>query len=118
MHLIRAEHALAGGTGTGVTTFADHINDLRDIDSYPTDYTPAGDEVAILQHHRRVNTLLQGLRLNDMYRWGIEPETANGTDPAAVWAPTAPSRNGALLPITIIEVRANCYLNANDCPAG
>lgn len=115
MHLILAEHELAtNGAGAAFNT---HINNLRAIDSYPTSYT-GGTEVAILQHHRRVNTVLQGLRLQDMYRWGIEPSTANGTDPAAVWAPTAPSRNGALLPITIIEVRANCYLNSNPCPGG
>ena len=68
LHMIVAEDALANSDGTG---FANAINALRDLDDNTAgyDYAPAGDEVAILQHSRRVNTLLMGLRLQDMYRW-------------------------------------------------
>jgi len=116
-HLILAEAAAAGVAGVG--TFADNINNLRAIDGYTTDYTTE-DVVATLQHHRRVNTVLQGLRLSDMYRWGLEPETTAGTDPAAVWAPASDAflRRGSMLPVTLIEVRANCYLNGLPCAGG
>jgi hypothetical protein len=115
-HLILAEVAAAAGN-TG--DFADAINDLRDIDGYTTDYTNE-DVVATLQHHRRVNTLLQGLRLSDMYRWGLQPQDNPGVDPAAIWAPAsdAVQRPGSMLPITLIEVRANCYLNGLECSGG
>ena len=115
-HLVLAETAAAGGN-TGGGTFVSHIQDLRAIDSYPAAYA-GGNEVATLVHHRRVNTVLQGLWLQDMYRWGLEPQVSEGTDAASVWAPTASARSQELLPITIIEVRANCYLNSNPCPGG
>ena len=113
-HLILAEAAAAGVAGVG--TFAANINNLRDIDGYTTDYTTE-DVVATLQHHRRVNTLLQGLRLPDMYRWGLRPNDNPGVDPAAIWAPSSDAelRTGSMLPITLIEVRANCYLNGLGC---
>lgn len=113
LRMIVAEDALAGGAGD----FAAQINAIRDLDdnSAGHDYTPAGDEVAMLQHHRRVNTLLMGLRLPDMYRWGLAPGAES--DPAARWAggSDAVVNAGAMLPITIIEVRANCHLNGQGC---
>ena len=49
-----------------------------------------------------------GLRLQDMYRWGLTmPEW--DAQSAAITAP------GTMLPITIIEIRANCYLNGLGC---
>jgi len=120
MHLIVAEHELAtngGGSGSG---FEAAINALRDIDdsdaAYDFDSDAFGDDVAILQHHRRVNTLVQGLRLQDMYRWGITP-TDVGSAPDARWqsGSTAVTAPGTMLPITIIECRANEFLDSNTC---
>ena len=49
-----------------------------------------------------------GLRLADMYRWGIkDAKWQSGSD--AILTP------GEMLPITIIEIRANCNLNGNGC---
>lgn len=114
LQLIVAEDALANSDGPG---FEAAINAIRDLDNSDAgyDYAAAGDEVEILQHTRRVNTFLMGLRLQDMYRWGLAPGT--DSDPGGRWAPqgeavTAP---GTMLPIAIIEVRANCYLNGRGC---
>jgi len=117
MHLILAEDELANGNSAGFET---HINHIRDMDG-STDFVSGGagmpTDVAMLQHMRRVNTVLMGLRLQDMYRWGLAPATASGSASSAVWAPgsDAVQRRGSMLPITIIEVRANCYLNGQGC---
>lgn len=105
MRLILAEQALAGDATFG--DFITHINALRAFD----DKDPFGGEVsdlAILQHERRINTLFMGLRLPDMYRWGI-------TD--VRWLPTntALTNPGTMMPITIVEIRANCHLNGLGC---
>ena len=62
----------------------------------------------MLRHTRRVNMMLQGLRLADMYRWGIR-------DPQWQDVSAASSRPGTMLPISIIEIRANCHLNGQGC---
>ena len=62
----------------------------------------------MLQHTRRVNTLYMGLRLQDMYRWGL-------TDPLWAAGSTALTNPGEMLPITIVEIRANCNLNGQGC---
>lgn len=115
MHLILAEHALAGGTTGG--TFQSHINDLRALDAGYTTTYPGGDDVNALQHHRRVNTLLMGLRLQDMYRWGLQAGDDPNTTAEARWqsVSVAVSTPGTMLPIAIVEVRANCYLNGLGC---
>jgi hypothetical protein len=117
MHLILAESAAAGNAAAlAEGTFVDHINNLRAIDGYTVAYA-GGNEVPTLIHHRRVNTVLQGLRLQDMYRWGIASGDDPNTLPAAAWqgASDAAQRPGSLLPITLIEVRANCHLNGLGC---
>ncbi len=103
MHLILAEHELASGTPAGFVT---HINHVRAMDEL-TDYdgvSPAPLEM--LQYERRVNLFLMGLRLTDMYRFGL-------TDPS--WQPNSDviQSPGTLLPITIIERRANPYLSGS-----
>lgn len=112
LHLIVAEDALAGGTGD----FETSINAIRDLDGEVA-FTSGGavSDMDMLMHSRRVNTLLTGLRLQDMYRWDISPGATS--DPAARWAPAsdAVQRRGSMLPITIIEIRANCYLNGLGC---
>ena len=104
MHLILAENALAGGDSNG---FAMHINHIRALDGV-TPYSGQISEMEMLQHTRRVNVMLQGLRLADMYRWGI-------TDPQWQGASAALSQPGTMLPISIIELRANCHLNGLGC---
>lgn len=121
MNLIVAEHELATNGGGAGSDFEDAINALRDIDNtdaaydFSSDGVPAND-LAILQHHRRVNTILQGLRLQDMYRWGLTPTDA-GSAPDARWQPGATTMTapGTMLPITIIECRANAFLDGNNC---
>lgn len=100
MHLILAEDELAKGNTIGFTT---HINHIRAMDRL-TPFAGQIPNLDMLRHTRRVNTLIMGLRLADMYRWGIkDPKWQPNSD--AIQTP------GALLPITIIEIRANCYLN-------
>jgi len=104
MHLILAENALASGDNGGFTT---HINHVRALDGL-TPYSGQMDAETLLQHTRRVNTVTMGLRLADMYRFGVK-------DPA--WQPggAASAAPGTMLPITIIEIRANCHLNGLGC---
>lgn len=109
MLLIRAEHELA--TNGETAAFQGFINDIRALDSQ-TAFDAANaahpDGLAMLQHTRRVNTLFMGLRLADMYRWGLQPSA-----PGVTWHPNAETVQspGHMLPITLIERRANCYLN-------
>ena len=104
MHLILAENALAGEDSN---TFRTHVNRIRGLDGL-TPYDGQISETEMLRHTRRVNVMLQGLRLADMYRWGIQ-------DPKWQHASAASSRPGTMLPISIIELRANCHLNGLGC---
>jgi len=112
MHLILAENALAA---SDVPEFETQINHIRGMSSGLSDFTSGGTvgDEEMLQHTRRVNTFIQGLRLADMYRWGIAPSTATGSVSTAVWEPAseAASAPGTMLSLAIIEIRANCYLN-------
>lgn len=110
MRLIIAENALANSQ---TATFEAEINALRDYDAYDSDYTyAAGNAVTALTHHRRVNTLWMGLRLQDMYRWGLgDSKWQSGSE--------AVSNPGQMLPITIVECRANPNLDNVTCaPTG
>lgn len=104
MHLIAAEHEMANGNDAG---FATHINHVRAMDGL-TPYSGQVDALEILEHERRVNLFVMGVRLADMYRFGSRDSKwePNGD---AIIAP------GTLLPITLVEVRANCYLNGLGC---
>lgn len=108
MRLILAEHELATG-GPGDPDFLTHINAIRAFES-ETAFTSGGgvSDLAILQHERRINTLFMGLRLPDMFRWGIQTSRWQSTNSAI----TSP---GELFPITIVEERANCHLNGLPC---
>ena len=113
MYLILAEDRLAGGVITGANSFAEHINVVRGFGSNLTDWsTAAGMPAAqdLLIHERRVNLFLQGRRLNDMYRFDIQSSSWQSAR-AAVTNP------GSFLPITKIELDANCHLNPDfECP--
>jgi len=104
MHLIAAENQLASGNEAG---FATHINHVRAMDGL-TPYSGQIPAMDMLQHTRRVNTWIMGLRLSDMYRFGIQ---------APLWEPVSDAIKapGTLLPITLVEVRANCNLNGLGC---
>jgi hypothetical protein len=112
MRLILAENALATGGGGPGGAFETQINALRDLDDTAAgfNFTSGGavSDVAMLQQSRRVNTLFMGLRLQDMYRWGISDSRWQSGSEAVVSA-------GEMLPIGIVEVRANCYLNGQGC---
>jgi starch-binding outer membrane protein, SusD/RagB family len=96
MRLILAEAALAQDN---TAEFTAQINAIRALDNLPawSDQVPALD---IFKHTRRVNLLLQGRRLMDMYRFG---------ERSSLWQPTATTitQPGTLLPITCIEIRAH-----------
>lgn len=96
MHVIMAENALASGD---TDEFAEHINDLRSMDRL-TGYFGQIPRLQMLQHMRRVTVLLQGLRLADMYRWGIE---------GALWQDVSDAVRcpGVMLPVPNIERTAN-----------
>lgn len=97
--LILAEDALQKGDDA---TFRTHINAVRALDDL-TPYTGQIPALDMLKHSRRVNLFLMGVRLNDMYRFGI-------VDPH--WQPNsdAAQRPGTLFPITTVEIRANPHL--------
>jgi starch-binding outer membrane protein, SusD/RagB family len=100
MHLILAEDALQKNDQA---TFNTHMNHVRAMDAL-TPYSGQIPAMDMLKHARRVNLFLTGQRLNDMYRFGIQdPHWRAGSDAA-----TSP---GTLLPITIIEIRANPHLS-------
>ncbi len=106
MRVIVAEDALANGN---VAAFEAQIDAIRALDGkVEFDSGGAVSDMDMLMHTRRVSVLLMGLRLGDMYRWGLtDPKWQSGSD--AILTP------GEMLPITIIEIRANCHLNGNGC---
>ena len=111
MRLILAEHELATGAA-GDPEFVAHINALRALDGEdPYVSGGAAADLAILQHERRINTLFMGLRLPDMFRWGIQDSRWQSVN-AAVTKP------GELFPVTIVEQRANCHYNGLPCGGG
>jgi hypothetical protein len=104
MHLILAENALAAGDNAGFTT---HINHVRAMDG-DTPYSGQIPALDMLNHERRTNLAITGLRLADMYRFGIDdPDWQPNSD--AIQTP------GMMMPITLVEVRANCHLNGLGC---
>jgi starch-binding outer membrane protein, SusD/RagB family len=108
MHLILAEQALFDGGGVdGGADFDTHINAIRTLDG---EVAFAGEvtDLEILQHERRVNTWMMGLRLQDMYRWGLQDSRWQSTS-------TAINSPGHMLPIGIVECRANEHIDANAC---
>ncbi len=111
MYLILAEDALAS---TNLAMFAQHINDGRGLAAGMTDWVDGGAGMPaamdLLIHERRVNLFLQGRRLNDMYRFNIK---------SSMWqsSRTAFTNPGTFLPITKIELDANCHLSQEfECP--
>ncbi len=96
MHIILAENALAGGNDA---MFTAHINHIRAMDGL-TAFSGQISNMDMLQHMRRVTVMLQGLRLADMYRWGLK-------DPKWEGPSDAMKCPGVMLPVSIIERRAN-----------
>ena len=96
MHIILAENALAGGNDA---MFTAHINHIRAMDGL-TAFSGQISNMDMLQHLRRVTVLLQGLRLADMYRWGLK-------DPKWEDVSHATKCPGVMLPVSIIERQAN-----------
>jgi starch-binding outer membrane protein, SusD/RagB family len=96
MHLILAEDALAQ---SNMTDFATHINAVRSLDGL----TPWSNQIPaldILKYERRAALFVTGVRLLDMYRFGIkDPLWQSGSETF--------SKPGTLLPITCIERNSN-----------
>ena len=78
MHVILAENALAGGNES---MFTEHINHIRAMDGL-TAFSGQISNMDMLQHTRRVTVMLQGLRLADMYRWGLKDPKWQGASAA------------------------------------
>ncbi len=106
MRLIVAEDALASGN---VAAFEAQIDAIRALDG-EVEFNSGGavSDTEMLMHTRRMSLVLMGLRLGDMYRWGQ-------TDPMWHSASDAILTPGHMLPITIVEIRANCNLNGQGC---
>ena len=99
LHLILAESALASGDEAG---FTEHVNAIREGLDGLTAYSGQIPASEMLQHERRVNLFLQYKRLQDHYRFGV---------PSSNWLPGSPAMTtpGTMLPITRIEIEANCH---------
>ncbi len=100
-HLIIAENALANSQ---TATFESNINAIRTNGLSAFASGGAVSDQAMLIHERRVNLFLQGRRLNDMYRFGIQ-------SPSWQASRSAVTNPGTFLPITKVEIDANCHLN-------
>jgi hypothetical protein len=102
MLLILAEDELQKGNIPGFTT---HINRVRAVDGLPP-YAGQIPALDMLKHERRAALFVTGVRLLDMYRFGIKDPLWN-TNSDALRTP------GTLLPITCIEKNSNP--NIPDC---
>ena len=99
LRLIVAEAALASGDMGG---FTNHINMIREGLDGLTAYSGQIPASEMLQHERRVNLFLQYKRLQDHYRFGVPSSNWLGGSRAL----TTP---GTMLPITRVEILANCH---------
>jgi hypothetical protein len=100
LRLIVAEVALARGDSSAAAT---QLNTVRALNAR----APYAGQVAmldLLRHERRVGLFLQGRRLADQYRFGVQD---------ARWLPASDARRapGTRLAIPEIERRSNCYIN-------
>jgi hypothetical protein len=108
LHLIVAEAALAAGDTTG---FQNAINAERALDGL-TDYTGTGPTaLAMLQYERQRDLFMQGKRLFDEYRFGVNADTWQ-TGSEAIATP------GTFLPITITERTSNSFCLADPASCG
>ena len=108
LRLIVAEAALAAGDSTG---FQNAINAERALDGLPA-YTGAGPTaLALLQYERQRNLFMQGRRLFDESRFGVNADIWQAGSEAI----TTP---GTFLPITISERLANSYCVADPASCG
>lgn len=97
MYLILAEAALAAGNNAGFDT---NINALRALDGKQAYAGTGPTRLQLLQWERRINTVFQGRRLVDMYRFGIK-------DPRWINTSIAVRKPGCLFPIPRIERESN-----------
>lgn len=104
LHLILAESALARGS---TIEFTGHVNAVRALDGL-TPWAGQIPAVDMLVHERAVNLFLQGRRLADMYRFGIQDARWLSSSDAVV----AP---GTFFPIADMELKSNCHLQQGGC---
>jgi hypothetical protein len=99
MRLILAEDALARNDMAAFTT---HINAVRAIDGL-TPFSGQISAINMLRHERRAALFVTGVRLLDMFRFGVK-------DP--IWHAQSDlfTKPGTLLPITCIERNSNSNL--------
>ena len=104
MNLILAEAALASGNMASFETYINTVRVWGNVTAFVNGGAGMPTAQDLLIHERRVNLFLQGRRLNDMYRFGIQSTN---------WQPTrsAVTNPGTFLPITKIEIDANCHIS-------
>jgi hypothetical protein len=96
MRLLVAEDALAR---TDMATFTTQINAVRAMDGL-TAWSGQIPALEMLKYERRADLFITGVRLLDMYRFGVKDPVWNvGGDTNA--------KPGSLLPITCIERNSN-----------
>jgi starch-binding outer membrane protein, SusD/RagB family len=96
MRLILAEAALAANDIPGFTTQINTVRAMNGLAAW-SGQIPAID---MLKHERRAALFVTGVRLLDMYRFGVK-------DPLWHASSEARTKPGTLLPITCIEANAN-----------
>lgn len=103
LYLILAEHAIASSNDVNNVQAIGYINALRALNELtpfnPVTHAPltAAD---LVRHHRMASLFMHGVRLSDMYRFGV-------TDPRWVTGSEARTQPGTFLPITAVECNAN-----------
>jgi len=115
LHLLVAEIRLAQGDTVGFTSAINAVRALNFGTSFR--YDPAN--VAhprprdMLIYERQVNLYLQGRRLADMYRFGVNYTAAAG----GKWQPTseAVTQPGRFLPLTARECLSNPLIGGANC---
>jgi hypothetical protein len=107
LRLMLAEARLAAGD---TASYAVEINALRALNTLPP-WNPTAPQIradSLLWFERQVNLFLQGRRLTDMYRFGIQ---------SAKWqaGSEALTQPGRMLPITARECLSNPLIGTANC---
>ncbi len=101
MHLIIAESLYAQGDTDAARN---HLNVMRTAAGLPEITTEDVGDMIVYERH--ANLFIQGRRLNDMYRFGIQ-------DPMWQTTSDAYTQPGVLLPITDAELQSNPLIDPN-----
>ncbi len=106
MNLIIAENALANGNMASFETSINTVRGWGNVTAFVNGGAGMPTAQDLLIHERRVNLFLQGRRLNDMYRFGVQSTNWQSASAAA-------TNPGTFLPITKVEIDANCHITTD-----